>query len=363
MSTFIVPIVTIKTVIKHPNADSLDILSFEEVSWQCVDKINTRKPGDMVVYIPIDSVVDVRRPEFEFLKSKAKADYSCRIRTIRLRGEISQGLVISMPSDMIKWLCDKITGHKDCAQGISFDIPGQDVSEYYGIKKYEPPPESIPPLSAGNYPSWCEKSDAERYQNYNRTIEPFRDHAFYKTIKMDGASITVFYDAETEHSGVCSRNWEIKENSDITRLDNYWLIAKKYNLLQIVKDIAMDKGIKRLALQGEMCGPGVQGNKMGLSELQFFAFDMYNGDIGEFIEYPFFIALCHYWKIPTVEILEVGTLGKELDTNFAYVSQLKYDNDLPAEGVVYVAVNSQRVGTLGRLKFKFINPEFLLKYD
>lgn len=380
MSTFTVPVVTVKSVTKHPNADALDILTFEEIAWECVDKRNIRKPGDLVVYIPIDSVVDTNRLEFEFLKPRAKADGTCRIRTMRLRGEISQGLVVDLPHPAIHDYNDESGSN---LSNIEHLYPGCNVAEKFGIIKYEPPVESVPPQSAGSYPSWCEKSDAERYQNFNRSIEPYIDRPYYKSLKMDGTSTTVFYDRDrtkvledvviANTTGVCSRNWEIREfdegankwteSSERPRGTNvYWAAARKYNLLELVETIAKYLGKKRFAIQGEICGPGIQDNKMGLKEQQFFAFDMYDGDASEFLPYREFLNLCAQYRIPTVLQLGWGTIRDEVETKFIAISKLKYENGTPAEGVVYVAEESIRVGTLGRLKFKFINPEFLLKY-
>jgi RNA ligase (TIGR02306 family) len=393
LSTFTVPLVTVKSVVKHPNADALDILSFEECAWQCVDKRDLRKPGELVVYVPIDSVVKISRPEFAFLAPRAKKNGTCRVRTIRLRGEISQGLVLTAPDDIQTWVCNKISQGLPNFTGIIY-MPEQDVAEYFEIVKYEPPPETVPPLAAGNYPGWCEKSDAERYQNFNRSIEPYLDEPYYKSLKMDGTSTTVFYDADRtktfdgyeEHPsvpmiavvansiGVCSRNWEIKEFDEGSNkwtepserpkgTNVYWAAAHRYNLLKLVETIAKYLGKKRFAIQGEICGPGIQGNKMGLKEQQFFAFDMYDGDISDFLPYGTFLKLCSDYKLQTVPQLGLGPIRNEVESKFIAVSMMKYDNGTPAEGVVYVAETPKRVGTLGRLKFKFINPEFLLKYE
>ena len=199
MSTFTVPVVTVKTVTKHPNADALDILSFEEVAWQCVEKRDLRKPGDLVVYVPIDSSVDTNLPEFSFLRPRAKSDGRARVRTIRLRGEISQGLVITAPdpSTVVSW----VTTQPEDQQASLVDefTTNNNLALYFGIKKYEPPAEPLPPLMAGNFPEWCEKSDAERYQNFNRSIQPYEAENFYHTLKMDGTSITVFFDKTREN--------------------------------------------------------------------------------------------------------------------------------------------------------------------
>lgn len=371
MSTFTVPVVTVKTVTKHPNADALDILTFEEIAWRCVDKIGLRKPGDLVVYIPIDALVDTKRPEFAFLAPRAKADGFARIRTMKLRGEISQGLVISAPPLLLV-----PTMVDDNQQGMEIEPnPGNDAAYHYGIIKYEPPPEFIPANAAGLFPSWCQKSDAERYQNFNRNIQPFADEEFFITKKMDGTSCTVFYDAERENPlGVCSRNLELKEDdlgSDkyfdtgaIRQSTNtYWKIAREKDLLQKVKDIATERGCTKIALQGEICGPGIQGNRAGLNAITFYCFDIFDGIRNEYLPYSEFLDTCRRHSIDTVPVIAERTIREDIETGFKWISGLKYDNGLPAEGAVYVAKIPREVGNLGRLKFKFINPEFLLKYE
>ena len=377
MSNFSVPIVSIKEVVKHPNADNLEILTFNEIGWTCVDKPG-RKPNDLVVYIPIDSVVNTSRPEFQFLAGKAKFDGTFRIRTIRLRGEISQGLVIDAPKEL------------DYDGGIigvnPVDaIPGADAAFHFGITKYEPPAEHTPGTAAGSFPSWCEKSDAERYQNYNRNIAPFEEEEFYISLKMDGTSCTIFYDADRSVTdpisneplgpvGVCSRNWEVREynlgadkyfESSLTpqSTNSYWRTARHHGLLDKVREISVLLGSPKVAIQGEICGPGIQKNKYGLTELSFFAFDIYDGLKGDFLPYEEFLGTCERFGIPTVPQIDLRRIAGDILTNFKWVSGLTYPPGGPAEGVVYVAKNPRRVGNLGRLKFKYINPEFLLKYE
>lgn len=378
MSTFACPIVTIKTVTKHPNADSLDIITFEETGWKCVDKIGIRKPGDSVIYIPVDANVPVDKPEFEFLKSRAKSNGLCRIRTIKLRGEISQGLVIDIP---------KIT---------DFDIvPGIDTSTFFDITKYEPPQEQVFSVNAkGSFFPWCPKTDAERYQQFNRTIQSYLDNTWVATLKVDGTSMTVGYDsfrvAEcillNDEFGVCSRNQELKSPEEMNldaesngqtpwgfKLDIYWSTTRKFNLLEKAKQIAIDFGYDRVAIQCELAGPGIQDNHLKLTEVQPFCFDIYvtQGESSFYIDIDTRIKLCKTYEIPEVIVYKRGSLaeivGKSVDqfqnVDFSSIQELKYESGFPIEGLVFVPIIEQYVGTLGRLKFKFINPIFEIETD
>lgn len=371
MSTFSCPIVTVATVSKHPNADNLDILTFEEVSWVCVEATGKRQPGHKVVYIPIDAKVNTKRSEFAFLAPRAKADGWHRIKTIKLRGNISQGLVVDLPR--LAWY-----HYLRVWFGDSSKI---DASRYLDIHKYEPPAEKIfAPNAKGNFPGEFQKSDAERYQNYNRAIEPYLHDTWYATTKIDGTSLTVFYLAgrpESDCVGVCSRNQELKELCEPAgihygfSLDVYWKAAHRYNLLEIVKKIAYNEGYTGVAIQGELAGPGIQKNPLGLSEIQFFAFDIQVIEAGKqrFLDAPRFFSTCNSFGIPTVPIYKIGTFleitGNKNVTNnrldFSFIEALKYPNGSPIEGLVFVTEEEKQCGSLGRVKVKYINPQFLLK--
>jgi RNA ligase (TIGR02306 family) len=376
MSTFEVPIVTIKSVKKHPNADSLDLIEFNEIAWVCVDKINIRKPNDLVVYVPIDSEVEISRLEFEFLKPRAKANGKARIRTIKLRGEISQGLILDLPKDIMLWLCKKHEAEHPNPAGTEINLIGQNVAEYFGITKYEPSEDNLTPNAAGSYPYWGIRSDAERYENYNRNIEPYLDEDFFQSVKVDGTSLSVFFDKYREENpiGVCSRNLEIKPDDEgankwTNELDRpkstniYWEAAIKYDLPEKVKLIAEELNISRLIIQAEIVGSGVQGNKLGLTNREIRAFDIFNGDAFEFLPYQQFIDLCKKYEIPTVEIINIAPIREMVKSNFKIIDIMTNPNGTPIEGIVFVATIPRNVGKLGRLKFKKINPLFLLRYS
>ena len=100
------------TLKPHPNADKLSLATPDSTSWQCVVRTDEFKGVTLAAYIPIETRVPPVK-EFEFLAAR-----KYRVRTIKLRGEMSQGLLIPAKSNWKE---------------------GQDVTEELGVKRYERP--------------------------------------------------------------------------------------------------------------------------------------------------------------------------------------------------------------------------------
>jgi RNA ligase (TIGR02306 family) len=121
----------VKDVKPIEGADVIELILID--GWQCVSKIGQLKKDDLCVYFEIDSFCP-EKPEFEFLRKssfKTMADGSTgfRLKTIRLKEQLSQGLVLPLSE-----------------VNLSDVNEGDDVTEILGIKKYEPP---IPACLAG----------------------------------------------------------------------------------------------------------------------------------------------------------------------------------------------------------------------
>jgi ATP-dependent RNA circularization protein (DNA/RNA ligase family) len=146
-------------------------------------------------------------------------------------------------------------------------------------------------------------------------------------------------------------------------MDVYCKTAENYYLLRKVEQIAQEFGYDRVAIQGEIAGPGIQGNPMGLTRHEFFLFDIYvtRGAAGFYLPYLTMLHLAEFYEIPTVPILSQGMTLRGYD--FQSIYNLQYPNGHPAEGVVFVGLGTKLLGKFGRLKFKYVNPLFLLKKD
>jgi RNA ligase (TIGR02306 family) len=247
----VVKIVEIQPI---PGADAIVVATVK--GWKVVVKVNEYKVGDLAVYYEIDSFLPIR-PQFEFLrKSSYKrmgSSEGFRLKTIRLRGQISQGLLTPIP------------------EGISNPKEGDDLTEALDIVKYEPPiPAQLAGKIKGTFPSFIPKTDEIRIQNFESEVgfSPVGKRA-YVTEKLDGTSFTCYFNNGV--FGVCGRNWELSETSD----NSLWRMA---NVLQLKEK--MTKHGKNIALQGELVGAGINGNLYGLSDHKLYFFTGYDIDKG-----------------------------------------------------------------------------------
>jgi len=316
------------------------ILLAKVLGWELVVKKTEFQVGDRCVYFEIDSVLPIAQWNDHLRKEPNKP---LRIKTIRLRGALSQGL--AMPMSIIPT--------------EEYEV-GQDVTELVGITKYEPVvPAHLSGMAKGNFPAFLHKTDETRLQSEPRVL----DEAISKglvlvgTLKMDGTSFTAY--RRDDEFGVCSRNLDLKE----TEGNVHWRMARKLKLEEILRSEP-----RNLCIQGEMAGPGIQGNRMGLKEIDLYLFNLFDIDTSKYVGYNELVEFGKKHNIKVVPIVgqkdfgfgETTTVGKMLEVAAA----LNYDNNTPAEGIVWrCACETYSEVLKGRMSFKTISSRFLLKYN
>ena len=312
-----------------PDADA--IVKATVLGWQLVVKKDEFKQGDLCVYVEIDSLLP-DKPEFEFMRPRA-----FRVRTIRLRGQISQG--ICFPLSL-----------------LSADVlieEGADVTEVLEIEKYEPPvPANLSGIMKGNFPSFIPKTDETRVQVLQELLDKMKDEPCYVAEKLDGTSVTYF--TKDGAFGVCSRNLELIESDDNT----LWKLARELQIEEKLRALNSN-----YALQGEVIGEGVQGNKYKLKGQQVFIFSVFDIDAYRFLSFNDFIKMISDMNLATVPIVErnyVLSNSIEALVNKSAGKSVLYNVD--REGIV-IRPLIERTDRTGRVSFKAINPEFLLKYE
>lgn len=317
-----------------PGADSIELATVK--GWNVVIKKDEFKIGDKCVYLEIDSFLPVK-PEFEFLRKssyKRLGDRTegFRLKTIKFRGQISQGLALPV----------SILGEKQ----NNFKL-GDDISEELGVIKYEPPsPASLAGEAKGPYLSLFPKTDEERIQNLTEYYETWKDLDFYVTEKLDGTSITIYLN--NGDFGICTRNFELKEDKNIT----YWKVAKELNLKERLSMLHFN-----VAIQGELIGEGVQTNLYKIRGQTIKFFDVYNIDEKRYLFYEEMmktISELGFEAVPLVE--EKFKLPNIIDELLLYADgQSILNPQASREGIVLRTKKEKRVS------FKAISNLFLLK--
>lgn len=296
------------------------------LGWQVVVKGGEFTEGDWCVYVEIDSVLPEKQ-DFEFLRSKA-----FRIRTIRLRGQISQG--ICFPLSVLP---------EGIAVGDSLD-----VTDVLGIKKWEPP---VPPSLAGvmksGFPSFIPRTDEDRVQIAEDLLAKHKGRACYVTEKLDGTSVT-FY-VKDGAFGVCSRNMELVEGDNL-----YWNTARALNIEVKLRSVG-----RNMALQGEVVGEGIQGNKLKISGRTVYFFSLFWIDDHKYAGYNELKGTLEALGLQMVPVVstcyELSNDVQEILTMAQVQSAIH--KGVMAEGLVIRVRDGDE-----HVSFKSINNHFLLKW-
>lgn len=296
------------------------------------------KVGDNVVYCEIDSFLPIK-DEFEFLRKssykKMGDQEGFRLKTIKLRGQVSQGLILPM----------SVFGDFGWTA-----YEGLDVTERLGIVKYEPPiPAELAGKVKGGFPSFLRKTDEERVQNLVKEYGEYKltsAHQFYMTEKLDGSSAT-FYMNEGVF-GVCSRNLELLE----TEGNTFWKMARELDLENKLKD----KG--NICLQGELIGEGIQGNPYKIKGHAVHFFNGFNIDKQERLNINEFLILLDELELTLVPVLDVAMLLPETIQGMLDLAEGKsrLNDKTEREGVVVRSLDNT-------ISFKAISNKFLLKNE
>ena len=365
----------VKEILPIEGADAIEVAVVD--GWKVVTKKGEYKPGDFCVYCEIDSFLPIRE-EFEFLRKssfKRMGDQEgFRLKTIRLRGQVSQGLLL--PLTVLEGEDEMKLGYSQQPHGMQYQVgpyddalvieEGVDVSSYLGIVKYEPPiPAELAGKVKGLFPSFIRKTDEERVQNLARNYEEWKltsAHQFYVAEKLDGSSATYYF--KDGVFGVCSRNLELSEPEPFVpgmvmcadgierpkQENTFWKVAREMDLATKLGAVGYN-----VCLQGELIGEGIQGNPYKIKGHTVKFFNAFNIDTQEYLGLRDLVALTTLLGLDTVPILEVPfMLPETVDDMLTY-----------AEGKSALNQNTEREGVVVRsmdrtISFKAISNKFLL---
>lgn len=351
---------SIQRIIKIEPIEGADSIEKATVlGWDVVIKKGEYNVGDLCCYIQIDTIVP-ETEQFEFLRER-----KFRVRTIRLRKQISQGLIIPISKTWKGGLCE-----------------GDDVTGYVGVKKYEKPDNNpvryektrvpkvwykkwiylfkfnvlfkvfpkLQKFERTSFPSHLvSKTDEERIQNIPSILEKYRGKRFVVSHKLDGSSITIIHQKVLGKSKfrICSRNFELHDKKN----DWYNVFKKTSFDLEVLKLVRHFK-TNDLIVQGEAIGK-FNGNYHNLTEDQIRLFNIYVD--GKRLNQREFTSTCKSLSIPFCPVYIETDLNHDLQ-DILKVSDIPdvLNPKVPAEGLVWRCIEDN-------LSFKVINNNYLLK--
>lgn len=387
------------------NSDFLEVAMMENLGWKVVVKKGEFKPGDIVVYFEIDSAIDVKDllPCMEFLKERclkklftsrtpetsAFSGEYIRIKTVKLRGQISQGLIVPIADIQEHFPGYTFPNIPDIADSVGADLTQQLKVEVWDrlVEWYEERSQlgtKAQSHAAGNFPSDVPKTDEERIQTaYSDLIkDPANvDGTWEVTIKNDGSSCTLFYrpmtwnpDTGKPAMQIASRRFLLKDDGgsddwfEPFKRDIGWdtLRGRFETLYDIGLGAFKDEGGEwllppkhEIAIQGEIIGPKFNGNKDRNKETHFRVFRIFDITEQKFVTPKARYAICDHLGLEHVKVLETSQVFhklKSVDDFLAYADGPS-ENGLAREGVVFKRVDD------GSVSFKSVSNKYLLKQE
>ncbi|MEU9364552.1 RNA ligase (ATP) [Streptomyces avermitilis] len=230
------------TVHTHPNADALELAQVG--LYRAVVAKGAYRTGETAVYIPEQSVLPAGLIEELGLTGRLAGSGADRVKAVRLRGELSQGIVCR----------PKALADVDLARAVA---DGTDFAERLGITKWVPP---IPPTMSGEIESvpdllrWVDIENIQRYPDIFTPGEPV-----VLTEKLHGTACLVTYLADEGRVHVSSKGFGAKSlalKEDPRNL--YWRAVHGHGVAQAAARLAERLGARRVGIFGEVYGAGVQ---------------------------------------------------------------------------------------------------------
>jgi RNA ligase (TIGR02306 family) len=336
----------ISNIISIPDADK--ICTYVVDGWTIVDNVGKYQIDELVIMIEIDSWIPTELAPF-LSKGKEPREYNGvkgeKLRTIRLRKQLSQGLILPLK------VLIKSHGKDSFSSTVPY-VEDNDVTEFLGIQKWEAPINAqLAGLVRGNFPSLVPKTDQERIQNLKNELDQWTNNENFTweiSEKLEGSSCTMYIDDEGEFH-VCSRNLDLKKDEN----NSFWKVAIDNKIEQKMKDA----GLMGYALQGELVGAGIQGNIYEMQDQRFYVYDIYDTHKGEFIKPLYVRVLCQEMGINHVPIMDVAfvidkTMSQMLD--FADGQSVMGLIGCLREGLVF------KCNEYGGPSFKVISNKYLL---
>ena len=423
MARKLASIVEISKVSPIEGADRLEVAEMKGKGWKVVIQKGEFHPGDLAVYFEIDSFLDPNDERYAFLKDRSLRRFvskggnvlreGIKIKTIKLRGQISQGLL--MPLDKFPEICGRLAWKEEGAYSTGgwrvrdvntatwfiaetkaeydkrvseSDIPseqwkaynefsnlvpilGADVTALLHVEHYDEVKESLQPEmgnpicadALGKFPSdYIPKTDEERIQNLGDWFEKMKGRRWQVSCKHDGSSCTIAFSPTIDFENpqiVCSRNLRLKRETADGKIPVYWQVAEKYGIIDKLGDLFV--GGLEYAIQGEVVGPGINKCKNKETEYKFLCFRIWDIKNQKWVNPQETVELCKKLQIPHVQIVK---------DDFAFFNEittmedaLKFAEGKTAEGHEREGIVCKTVDDGPYASFKVVSNKYLMKQE
>lgn len=334
---------TISSIESIPDADKIEVATI--LGWKIVIKKGEFNVGDKVVYFEVDSFLPCR-DEFEFLrphcyKKNELVGEGFLIRTVKLRGQISQGLVL--PLALFREL-----------ESIDL-VEGLDVTKLLGARVFEQPEgNSYLGTTIGNFHHTVSKTDETRIQSIPYVLDALRGKPYYITEKIDGTSTTIVV-----------QDGNIEIYSARNRIDTNGSMFVKYLQEHGIWEKLLH--IPSLAIQGEYYGEGIQKNKLGIRGKEFRFFNLVDPHTNTYYSYSSWAQILEdtglQGVLKPVKVLEEGNSFDYSLPELLELAKGTYETSGKQREGIVVRPQEEMTVSGHRLSFKVLNNDFLLKYE
>ena len=349
MAELIVQVVKIKDIKEHPNADKLEIL--EILGWQTLSPKNIYSVGDLVVYVPPDALMPPDLADELGVRNYLAGARQDRVKCIRLRGEMSYGLVFNIP------------------EGKNWE-EGKNVTEYYKIIKYESPIRAQAGDAAPEDPLFPRMSDIENMRNFPDVFEEGEEVVL--TEKLDGSQSRFMGQFDPENineiiwkagSRKVKRKFPSEEDLPTS---TYWYPYTLEPVRNLITHLVNEEN-KTVTLLGEIYGRVRGGHKSmhyGIpGKLGYVAFALKINE--KYVDYDMFVKLCDKFLVSRVPVICIMPYNfakiKEKSTGYSLLATQSGAKHM-REGLVIVAMNERNIKNvgIGRSVLKILNEDYLL---
>lgn len=355
MAFFGITIETISKIESIPNADKIQVASLNGLDFSFVIKKDQFKIGDRVLYFPIDSVINDKTLEVLGLKDRLSGPNKNRLKTITLRGQISQGIVANIdliPNDMVE------------------RNNSQEITDFLGVTKYESPDISCKDGNLKSLPSELSIYDIESADRHIDIINNLMNKDVVVTEKMEGSNFSVLAYPDSEKPiMVNQRRFTIEKKAESESEHDFWRVANIW-ISNWARKLAMEFN-NYVAIYGEFVGPGYQGNIYNFKNHKVLIFDIKIGN--KWMDSIDFLETCDRISKETglnINEIRVPVIFKGKLQDFLGNQTVKeisngksLFNNVAREGIVIKPYREEMAANFGRVIIKQRSPLYLAKSD